>query len=120
MAMDNFPDVTYFSNYSWDPTNDTSFTDTAVYEINVIDLQPGIAAQWEIEEYNKTSHIGFTITLNRRTMPYILVYYLPAIAIVILSQMSFLISPKQLPGRVALLVTLFLVLTNIFMNQQVF
>jgi hypothetical protein len=57
--------------------------------------------------------------MERKMAPFVMKYYLPAAAIVTVSQMSFLISPSQLPGRVALLVTLFLVLTNVFTRQQV-
>jgi hypothetical protein len=66
---------------------------------------------WEI--------IGFKVKMERKIAPFIMKYYLPAAGIVLVSQISFLISPNQLPGRVALLVTLFLVLTNIFTRQQV-
>jgi hypothetical protein len=63
--------------------------------------------------------IGFEVELKRRMNPFVMKYYLPSAGIVFVSQISFLISPSQLPGRVALLVTLFLVLTNIFTRQQV-
>jgi hypothetical protein len=63
--------------------------------------------------------VGFQVEMKRKMSPFVMKYYLPAAGIVIVSEMSFLISPSQLPGRVALLVTLFLVLTNIFTRQQV-
>ena len=40
--------------------------------------------------------------------------YLPAGMFVVVSWVSFLIKPEVVPGRMALLVTLFLVLINIF------
>ena len=43
-------------------------------------------------------------------------YYLPSTLFVITSWVSFLIPPEVVPGRMALLVTLFLVLINIFNN----
>ncbi len=64
-------------------------------------------------------YVGFDIELVRTITPFVLKYYLPCAGIVIVSQMSFLISPSSIPGRVALLVTLFLVLTNLFIRQQV-
>jgi hypothetical protein len=73
----------------------------------------------EDEEDPKRKFIGFEVELKRKMSPFVMKYYLPAAGIVFISQISFLISPSQLPGRVALLVTLFLVLTNIFTRQQV-
>ena len=40
--------------------------------------------------------------------------YLPSFMFVVTSWVSFLIKPEVVPGRMALLVTLFLVLINIF------
>ena len=42
------------------------------------------------------------------------IYYLPSGLFVVVSWVSFLIPPEVVPGRMALLVTLFLVLINIF------
>merc|ERR1712038_1162244 len=51
-------------------------------------------------------------------MSYVFKYYISCAAIVIISQISFLIPPDQVPGRIALLVTTFLILVNIFIGQQ--
>ena len=45
---------------------------------------------------------------------YLYIYYLPSGLFVCVSWSSFLIPPEVVPGRMALLVTLFLVLINIF------
>ena len=45
---------------------------------------------------------------------YLYIYYLPSGLFVVVSWVSFLIPPEVVPGRMALLVTLFLVLINIF------
>ena len=45
---------------------------------------------------------------------YLYIYYLPSGLFVVVSWVSFLIPPEVVPGRMALLITLFLVLTNIF------
>ena len=63
--------------------------------------------------------VGLTIGMNRYLQPFIMRYYLPCIAILVISQTSFLVPPTAIPGRVALLVTIFLTLTNIFIGQQV-
>ena len=68
---------------------------------------------------NTFSGISCVLKLERRLLPYIMKYYLPCVAMVIVSFISFLISLNSIPARVALLVTLFLTLTNILIAQQV-
>ena len=63
--------------------------------------------------------IGFNLILKRIVEPFIYRYYLPCIAIVIVSLVSFLIPLSAIPGRVGLVVTQFLTLTNIFIHQIV-
>ena len=57
---------------------------------------------------------GFTVELNRMRMQTVIQVYLPSTMFVMVSWVSFLIKPEVIPGRMALLITLFLVLTNIF------
>jgi len=57
---------------------------------------------------------GFEMVLTRFVSTYIITYYLPSGLFVIVSWISFLIPMDVIPGRMALLVTLFLVLVNIF------
>ena len=61
---------------------------------------------------------GFRIQLVRYAAPFFLKYHLPCLGIVVVSHVSFVITPLAIPGRVALLVTLFLVLTTFFANVQ--
>ena len=68
---------------------------------------------------NGTSVFGFDITLERMLQPFLFQYYLPCMAIVLVSQISFIIPLSSIPGRVALVVTQFLTLTNIFIHQTV-
>ena len=65
------------------------------------------------------SDIGFKISMKRQVGKYIYQYYLPCFAIVITSSFSFIIPLSAIPGRVSLIVTLFLTLTNIFIVQMV-
>ena len=58
------------------------------------------------------SVIGFEIVLNRKFTPYMLNIYLPSTALTIISMFSFLIPPDVVPGRMALLITIYLVLAN--------
>ena len=52
--------------------------------------------------------------LSRHILKYLIIYYLPSGLFVVVSWVSFLIPPEVIPGRMAMLITLFLVLTNIF------
>ena len=65
--------------------------------------------------------ISFVIAVEtkRQISRYVLQYYLPSITIVVASSFSFIIPLSAIPGRVALVVTQFLTLTNIFIHQQV-
>ena len=63
--------------------------------------------------------VGMNIKMDRKVDEFILKYYIPCIAIVLVSGISFVIPITAIPGRVALLVTQFLTLTNLFMHQMV-
>ena len=65
------------------------------------------------------SRFGIQITLRRQIEPYIYQYYLPCILIVLASSLSFIVPVSMMPGRIALLGTLFLTLINIFTHQKV-
>ena len=54
------------------------------------------------------------MVMHRNVYGYIITYYLPSGLFVIVSWISFLIPFDVIPGRMTLLVTLFLVLINIF------
>ena len=69
--------------------------------------------------FSGLKEVGFKIKLKRCILSYVFKYYISCAAIVIISQISFLIPPDQVPGRIALLVTTFLILVNIFIGQQV-
>ncbi len=57
---------------------------------------------------------GFKVHLERKQYQLVFQVYLPCVLFVAVSWVSFLIKPEVVPGRMALLVTLFLVLVNIF------
>ena len=54
------------------------------------------------------------MALTRNSAKYLYIYYLPTGMFVSVSWVSFLIPAEQIPGRVGLLINLFLVATNIF------
>ena len=68
---------------------------------------------------NFTNGVGFDVELKRLVLPYIFQYYLPCISIVLVSFISFIVPLSSLPGRIGLIVTQFLTLTNIFIHQIV-
>ena len=70
------------------------------------------------DQGNRTG-IHSIIKLERLMLPFIIKYYLPCIAIITVSLLSFLIPMTAIPARVALLVTQFLTLTNILIAQEV-
>ena len=70
------------------------------------------------DNHNQTGIQGI-VKLERCILPFIIKYYLPCIAIITMSLISFLLSKEHIPVRVALLVTNFLTLTNILMAYQV-
>ena len=70
-------------------------------------------------QLSNASEFGFNIELTRIFRPYLFQYYLPTAAIVIVSHISFMIPLSSIPGRVALMVTQFLTLTNIFILNMV-
>ena len=64
------------------------------------------------------STCGFLIKLERKQTKYVIENILPAAIFVTTSWISFLIPPSVIPGRLALLITLFLVLTNLLISAS--
>jgi len=101
-----------FDNYKldYDPSAGNTVLD---YKI---DIKPMKEAD-RILQYGDAGNYslcGFEMTLTRNAAKYLYIYYLPSGLFVVVSWVSFLIPPEVVPGRMALLVTLFLVLINIF------
>ena len=63
--------------------------------------------------------LGFALEMTRIVRPFVLKSYLPTTSIVLISGISFIVPFSAIPGRVALSVTLFLTLGNIFMQTTV-
>ena len=132
MHFDKFPLDTQsckfqIGSYSYDDSQMTFETIKAAYDGKT---QNSIALDYAIEirplspkdsillfdGLGNFSLAGFELVLNRYVSTYIITYYLPSGLFVIVSWISFLIPMDVIPGRMALLVTLFLVLVNIFNN----
>ena len=63
--------------------------------------------------------VGITVEMKRVTTSFILKYYIPCMAIVLVSVIGFVFPISAIPGRTALLVTQFLTLINLFISQMV-
>ena len=61
---------------------------------------------------------GFVIHLERSATPFLVNTYLPTSLLTIASFMGFLIPVEKVPGRMALLVTIFLMLVNISSTER--
>lgn len=65
------------------------------------------------------SQTGFDIIMTRILEAFLFQYYIPCIAIVLVSQTTFMVPLSAIPGRITLGVTQFLALTNLYIHQQV-
>ena len=63
--------------------------------------------------------VGFDMKMRRIISPFVFKVYLPCMAIVAASSISFIIPLSAIPGRIALMVTQFLTLTNLFIYHMV-
>ena len=61
---------------------------------------------------------GFTLILKRNPTPFFMNIYLPTGLLTLLSFIGFLIPVEMVPGRMALIVTLFLMFVNIKSTEQ--
>ena len=62
---------------------------------------------------------GLKIHMRRILTPFVLQSYSPAIAIVLISSIGFIVPLSAIPGRITLGVTLFLTMANIFYDNRV-
>ena len=98
------------------PIGDWSY-EVSGFEANITPI--GTLIESHKDEEQRDENFGFDIVLKRIIRPYLFQYYFPCAAIVIVSHISFVIPLTSIPGRVALMVTQFLTLTQIFISQMV-
>ena len=85
----------------------------------------GFDLRISFEENNATrnssviSDVKLNLNMKRIMYPYISQYYGPAAVIVCISHVSFIIPPSSIPGRLGLVATLFLTMTNIYIDSNV-
>ena len=61
---------------------------------------------------------GFQFKLERRRTPIVINTYLPCMMLLLISFIGFFIPVQMIPGRMALLVTIFLMLVNISSSEK--
>ena len=84
------------------------------FHADISELPPHNIRVHEGDRVRNLSSTGIELLLTRNKLKYIPLYYLPSGLFVVVSWVSFLIPPEIVAGRMALLITLFLVLINIF------
>merc|ERR1719507_2528208 len=99
-------------NFSGKYEHDVENQRAQQYILKCVNLGPNdTVIHWANKSFSQT---GFQVDMIRRRTPVLLQVYLPSGLFVIVSWISFIVPPEIVPGRMALLVTLFLVLVNIF------
>jgi len=111
----NYPmsKITFLSEFT---PNDDSIKSILDYKITFKALEPSDTHYQAIGMNYSTT--GFQLVLTRKMSFYIVTYYLPSGLFVVVSWISFLVNPEIIPGRMTLLVTIFLVLINIHNTIQ--
>ena len=98
---------------------DTTFNYDSSSRNTILDYKVSVTAMTEEDRIIKYSGANYSVTglemkLVRNSQKYLYIYYLPSGLFVVVSWVGFLIPPEVVPGRMAMLITLFLVLINIF------
>ena len=94
-----------------DTTNKHEYNHDEKFDVN---LQPLKNREYFDVDSNETYSLsGFTVYLARSPTPFVMTLMFPTAVLTFTSVISFLIPVDMVPGRMALLVTLFLMLVNI-------
>ena len=89
-----------------------------IFPYDKIELRQHLSER-EQEEVHHHSVIGFEIRFARSFSKYLWTYFLPSFLAVFIAGCSFIIPPSSVPGRMMLLVTLFLVQMELLQSLQV-
>ena len=87
------------------------------YDLRILDLPPELNT-WDSEGLLWAT-CGFMIELKRQKTQVFFQVYFTSILLVVISWVSFIIDPDAIPGRMGLLVGLFLMLITVFMNVKI-
>ena len=122
-------------NFSIDSSEKSNFAPEYTYKISSYDEIHTV----ELEDYSQVSRgnierkknmkmsrstsyhsiIGFEVRFARSFSKYLWTYFLPSFLVVFIAGCSFIIPPSSVPGRMMLLVTLFLVQMELLQSLQV-
>ena len=108
--------------FGWNLTVLNNQKSTSKYYLYGFETEPHDLAPYDRYYEHAKSHktiFGFVVYAKRQISKYVYQYYLPSITIVIASSVSFIVPLSAVPGRISLVVTLFLTLTNIFIHHMV-
>ena len=105
----------YNSTLSFSPNTYDDISNHLQYE--VVSTRP-MGKVRSVTAHGNYVMAGFKVTLKRHTLIYIFNSYIPTGVFVLASWVSFIIPPDIVPGRMGLLVTMFLVLVNVFLGIQ--
>ncbi len=77
-------------------------------------------ANEKLPGFDRVVSMDLWVTFKRYWVPFVMKYHIPSAGIALICHISYVIPPSTaIPGRVALLATNFLALTNIFSSHQV-
>ena len=130
-----------FSNFPFDTQNCVFEFGLIQMNANFVHIQPSLYNQMEKHDlvefdYEVEAHLGKRfltilgqnntfetfgpkVKLSRNVRSYVWNYFIPVFGMSLTGSISFLITPEAVPGRIALLITLQLVLIQIFQQVQV-
>ena len=94
-------------------------TDYLKHTVPAFDVYITLFSNKSDDNNETTNDYGFDVEIKRRIFPYVVQYYLPCASIVVISSVSFIIPLTAIPGRVSLVVTLFLTLSNLMIHLEV-
>ena len=129
----NFPGKTKFITYKWTKVYFLSIFQKFFTEVNVgrlgTDMNQDVKFDFFVEELtadefyfletNETfSRSGFTLIMERSPTPFFMNTYIPTALLTLSSFIGFLIPVDMVPGRMAVLVTTFLMLVNISNTER--
>jgi len=100
------------------PEKENAMKSVLDYDITISRLKPKDTYFTPSTLNMNYSVAGFELVLARKMTFYVITYYLPSGLFVVVSWISFLVNPECIPGRMSLLITIFLVLINIYNTIQ--
>ena len=106
----------------WDCTSSVNFDASKQrslqYDINITEIKLSERMYYGDMSGQVWATCGFKIELTRKKGQIFLQVYLTSFMLVVVAWMSFIIPPDVVPGRMGLLVTVFLMLINIFISTK--